>query len=482
MSEVYRYSITKSLLSLPRVGISQYEFENILERFLLSTSNNNPTPEIDPIIYALDYDSEELIKLRSEVLEKGGTPDLARELSQTIIEKFNEFLKQETIPRLRSSLSEIPEARLKLLRKKADDDAITKMLYRYKSLLPKGQQWGFNPKMYENLVKNYNVVLEAFASPLNSQIITLGDYNFGSLFYDTDAVFGSIGNIFKVDLEAFVKEREGLVGIMFNPPYVEKIMNDTFDLIEKLLEKTQARCILNVPNWKDAQFNIRANKSKFLVYKEEMQPRAHEYYFEGEKIVASFASVIYVFEREATGANFSDLTWGYRIEINRFPESIINQAKKFGYNYYENLEIDAATLKSALLPSQIRQVEKIFKKHIRVDPKMLLDYNPGVGVDLIFLYDYFRATNIDALGDNDKREQLLRRNIAGRNIIVIRESRLEEYDMIYVNMMEKEVDLGKFKAKRLILKVPASYDPGEHPSEKITKYGGEVSFQLVFVK
>lgn len=90
------------------------------------------------------------------------------------------------------------------------------MLLRYQSLLGgKGYNQGPHaavpPQVLEEMATRFDVCVEAFASPLNAQFA-----QFGSLFPDTDAFFGSIGSFFDT---VFVSGH-----VEVNPPFDSAVL------------------------------------------------------------------------------------------------------------------------------------------------------------------------------------------------------------------------------------------------------------------
>ena len=141
---------------------------------------------------------------------------------------------------------------------KSNDDNIVKyttndvlrMLMRYYTLMADGgQQWGMTSETFERLYAR-GVRLECFASPLNRKLVGgtapqnpqselkfsdgitgfkrgVPTPHYCSLFVDTDAPFGSLGNFFHTDfptLYAAALVDHGNGSIQLNPPFVEDIL------------------------------------------------------------------------------------------------------------------------------------------------------------------------------------------------------------------------------------------------------------------
>ena len=112
------------------------------------------------------------------------------------------------------------------------------MVLRYKSIGIGGQQWNMPFANYKYLNNKYDLSVEGFASPINSQLIRISpEKKFCSIFYDTDHWFGSLGSFFDLDISD--------KSICVNPPYMELIMVKTVFKILKLVVSI-ARCNLSL--------------------------------------------------------------------------------------------------------------------------------------------------------------------------------------------------------------------------------------------
>lgn len=202
------------------------------------------------------------------------------------------------------------------------DYYILVMLIRYSCLLQRGQQWNLPRAWYKAMYNKYGSFIELFASPLNSQSLlersndhldfsNENSIRYGSLFPDTDAIFGSIGSAF--DLK--VDDVEGQV-VIANPPYVLEVMDRVGDMIQRWLSEVDTTVILNVPDWTDADYHKESMISPYLVF--ECCMEANEYYYENslevpvKRIVAVFPSHLFVF---TSGSEHSehDLLDGYTL-------------------------------------------------------------------------------------------------------------------------------------------------------------------------
>jgi len=154
------------------------------------------------------------------------------------------------------------------------------VIFRYESVLAGHQNWNIPFNWYNFIYRKYDVKLEGFSSPFNSQLILAGDDTyFCSLFIDTDGVFGSVGNLFDFDIKKYSDENGGKISVALNPPYIEPIMNSMVDLIDswfKIVPKL--RVFTGLPYWKDTPSMKRLENHKYVKLQREL--KTGEYYYE----------------------------------------------------------------------------------------------------------------------------------------------------------------------------------------------------------
>ena len=190
---------------------------------------------------------------------------------------------------------ELPSFRIEALEKRGSLEEIITMILRYQCMVARGNHWNIPLKFYKYLYENEGVRIEGFSSPLNSQLMLLGDdVQFCSLFPDTDKVFGSIGSFFDLD------EPEA---ISVSPPYTEKLINEC---IIKSLEWKNTRLYYNVPMWTDMPGYDMLDKTaaKKNVY------YAGQFYYEnnGEKMMFKRGKhLMYTLRAKNAGAVFATL-------------------------------------------------------------------------------------------------------------------------------------------------------------------------------
>jgi Phosphorylated CTD interacting factor 1 WW domain len=335
--------IVANFLSLANSQTQKYEIENIIEKLLITITNENllrHAESVDAIFYSLKITSPSIMKAIQECRAK-----LPKNAHRFIEGKFHNFIRvvDKFLNNSQDKIDakfivkngkfifgeyeyQMDERRLNVLIKRAitydknnisitNEDALYRilcMLLRYECLYPRGQQWGFSEEMYRNLAENFNVCLECFASPKNSQIIMISETaNFCSLFFDTDKYFGSLGNFFDINLAIFQP-----ISLMVGPAYIESLMIEASKKVLTALAKgINLRIIYNGPRWTDSEFWILLKNSKFLQYDQEMLPNQH-YYMDihaSKKIIAKFASHIFVLESSPSenAPNYDNLTIGY---------------------------------------------------------------------------------------------------------------------------------------------------------------------------
>ena len=294
----------------------RYEALNCLERWLVTLANISGTEDAIFTLEKLAPGSESIEKFRQEVKGKNidkadnfvegcvylasafaklddsvfenGVTDVAINDNNVVVtdgknDRYSRELPHTVVPNLTrlaiGSGSEDP----------AND--IAKMAMRYSSLLPRGQQWNIPLAVYSLLVEKYGVTIEGFASPINSQIIRLGNYNFCSLFPDTDWRFGSIGSFFNQKFDN--------VTVMANPPYVLSVMDEMSRHIIRCFDSsTNLRFIICMSDWKDTEYYQTFSQSQYTKTIIELG----RHYFEnsnnnGERILSKFRTLVIVLSK-----------------------------------------------------------------------------------------------------------------------------------------------------------------------------------------
>ena len=327
--EVLRYRFVLRMAEVAgqgEVARLDYEAKNILERWLLNLANDKESAkltsahaELRDAIFSqrkLEDNYPATEKMRSEFKEKQIDP--ARHVP-LILKLGREYLAVAQPPRVTRCRVEgksvevaefkfiFPEERIRLLLSLAPASLICPMVVRYASLLPRGQQWAIPGPVYEYLVAQHGVTIEGFASPLNSRIITLTpltreQLGFASLFPETDAPFGSIGDFFQADFTG--------KSVMANPPFVPAVMDRMARKINQSCQEAQGsvRFFVVVPEWTDAQFYLDLMKSPCRLFDFQL-PGGHYYYvdLEGNRVSVKFDSHFFVLGTPDHRADYSRL-------------------------------------------------------------------------------------------------------------------------------------------------------------------------------
>lgn len=117
-----------------------------------------------------------------------------------------------------------------------------RMLLRYDSLVPGGQQWPTPQKVAKFLYDN-GFRYEGFASPLNSINFGMPDWKFCSLFYDTDSPFGSLG--------PFLSISNPTGNWTIAPPNIEWLPDLMLSKISTSFDLNKSLIHFVLPLWKD---------------------------------------------------------------------------------------------------------------------------------------------------------------------------------------------------------------------------------------
>lgn len=296
----HRYIVVKRLEGLLKnleSGKRKYELENIIERYLISVY-----PSITP-------SESHILKMREEMKEK--------RISLTHLKKIEKILRSEVSPPLPTWSFEV-EVRPKKVYFTFGPyfaKSITREMYEilggvdwkvdifrclidYHSLLPRGQQWMIPLEDYKRYVSEMvegGTIIEAFASPFNSQILRLMwsyEESFDGRFCsigEHDGAFGSLGNFFNL------KAVPGAT-IVVNPPFVEEILLRAAVRSIKLSKGDISKIVFYGPYWKDSKYYKLLSASGFS----ERRLKKYKHYYEGlegEKIWATFESVVFTLKK-----------------------------------------------------------------------------------------------------------------------------------------------------------------------------------------
>jgi len=148
---------------------------------------------------------------------------------------------------------------------------ILRMLLRYESMRYRASTLCIPESVWSILTSEFDVWLEGFASPIDTQIMKFGHSTrfFCSVFPDTDRPFGSIGNFFNA--------RMNNGSIMAHPPAC-LAQNAAACVIQHCIEATKSDEEIRFFFFAAVEEIPQLDSSEFLVYKYVMQP--HTYYYE----------------------------------------------------------------------------------------------------------------------------------------------------------------------------------------------------------
>ena len=291
--EYNRYLVVQEIVKLNE----HHEWKNILERLLNSMANLKEQSRKDPVFTDIPENHFIYKKMDSELKEKRIFDNKIIKEIKKLIDKFlkngnyqkiKTYGQQDNLFYCDDYKQKIDKVRMLALIKKADligmgpyyVPLILIVMLRYDSIMAGGQNWNVPFKWYNYINDKYGVRFEGFASPLNSQLLLLGqDTTYCSLFVDTDEVFGSKGNIFDFDIKKYSDDNKGKISVQFNPPYIEYLMNKLIDLIDKWYSIVpELRVFIGLPYWKDTEAIKRLENHEHLKFKKILGP--DEYYYE----------------------------------------------------------------------------------------------------------------------------------------------------------------------------------------------------------
>lgn len=321
--------ITRQLLKLQtsyKLNSKQiYEWENILERFIVAFVNENETDYIFP--KKIEEDNKCLIKLKEEIKLKH-IPEVVYDYTIQTINKDRpkigeikhnvSYTKSSCIVLFNFILDIIP-TNLKIeidlgirkideLKKKNNTD-VANMLLKYESMVNKGQQWAVPNEQYKYLNENYGVEYEGFASPINSGLSDKKNGKFCSLFPEIDKPFGSIGKFFDQHLYSDENPRHWCI----NPPFVEQLIDKvTIKIIEDIEyavdNNLEVMVFYILPNWTDCKGFDTAWNSKYTKFKEILYKGTYIYEAKGKPIKIPINSAVMILDSYKKKIDYSKIT------------------------------------------------------------------------------------------------------------------------------------------------------------------------------
>jgi len=286
------------------------EVDNILERWILSMVNSPGTPE-QHAPWARVYRRSTLEdgfnnKLAGELYEKrlARSPSAAGELvvaMLAVVEKRLGRLPRPTGARpacadgalsYGSHFRADRAPRLDQLVEIGGCEAAVHVALRYAATVSSGQQWGLPRAHVDHLYDAFRVRAEAFASPLNARLLGKPGAKFCSIFPDTDAAFGSIGDFFAADLAG--------ANWVVNPPFVEELMGRAARKVTEALEPGSSQTFFFIiPAWTDSEAYAVLHGCPFLAA--EIRLDRGQYYYEdpsGQRMNTKASSIYFALSTE----------------------------------------------------------------------------------------------------------------------------------------------------------------------------------------
>ena len=184
-------------------------------------------------------------------------------------------------------------ARLRRLIEIGGCEAAVRVALRYTIVISTGQQWGLPQAHIDHLYDQFRVRAEAFASPLNARLLGKPEAKFCSIFPDTDAAFGSVGDFFAADLAG--------ANWVVNPPFVESIMvRAARKVTEALVPGTPQTFFFVIPAWTDTEAYTLLHECPFLAAEVRLD-RGHYYYEDpsGKRINTKASSIYFALSTES---------------------------------------------------------------------------------------------------------------------------------------------------------------------------------------
>ena len=332
---------------------NNYELNNIIERYLISVHNNIPESYEKMCSELVEKNLYKYIDPKNLIFDKN-IPNIKYDLKSLKKDKnfiYFEDFKYKITDRI-EYLIEISSL---------IDTCICCL--KYTSLNSGSQQWGV-PFNTADFLYNLNFINEGFASPINSRIIEKNIYNFCSLFYNTDKIYGSIGSFFDVNFDNY----NGNWSI--NPPMIEKLTEEMAIKIIDSLDKNENKTIfVSMANWRDSTAYQLLLNSKYMFHYTVLPPGI-AYYNDSEKNVIAIKTYSAVYFLLGKKINFIGLRDTWLINPNTLEK--INYLEKTFYLFNDR--------KFTPFGTKYRAMEKFIKLQKEKGYKELIYAGPAYGV------------------------------------------------------------------------------------------------------
>jgi glycogenin glucosyltransferase len=268
------------------------EADNVLERWLMALVNT-PGPADSRPAWARVYRRSTLEegfnnKLAGELVEKGFAPT-AEEAGRLVVQILATVDRRlGRLPRPSGAAPACGEEairygahfradltpRLARLVELGGCERAAAVALRYAVVVSTGQQWGLPQAHIDYLYDRFGVRREAFASPLNARLLGKPDARYCSVFPDTDAPFGSIGDF----LSRPPRDLDG--NWVVNPPFVEDLLARAARLVTDALLADEGRAqtfFFIIPAWTDSEAYAILRESPFLAAELRLEPGRYFY-------------------------------------------------------------------------------------------------------------------------------------------------------------------------------------------------------------
>lgn len=294
--EYNRYLVINEMRNMS----SGLEWFNIFERFLMTMANIKKSNVLHDYVFSdVPIDHDVYIKMKNEMIEKKilGYDTIINVFRQKINDflsmNFNDvsdlnygeiddefFCESFKVSINKTRKHSLIKKLLNYNKSKYRTELILILCIRYACLSMGGNHWNLPHKLYYFINTSYNVQLECFASPLNSQLLIIdNNARFCSLFYDTDKYFGSYGNLFEANIVTICNEFNNFVSMSLFPPNVEDIIYKMLEIVDKWFKYVpKLRVFTGLLEWSDFPPMQLLQNHKYLKYSKKYN--IGEYYFE----------------------------------------------------------------------------------------------------------------------------------------------------------------------------------------------------------
>ena len=261
--EYYRYTFIQDLLlKLSTTFLAEnYKTKNLIEQWIIELANKEISSDNYMFLEVPKLDLSKENRILSA--RTYGIP--AREFIDTMIymhKRYYATYKLYIVPTVKPEWKNhgeymefsyinykknISQERYNILKKISPD--LNCMIMRYAVIISSSQHWAIPRYLYKKYIDLFDINYEAFASPLNSQLLMIGGLPkpfFSSLFYDTDKPFGSAGSFFNLQPEFFRGKK-----VVVNPPFTYELVERSINFCADILKNADSEILFlfSLPIW-----------------------------------------------------------------------------------------------------------------------------------------------------------------------------------------------------------------------------------------